>query len=179
MARLTTRKVAERAGVPLGTLHYWFGSKEDLVEAVARRHIERMGHATSPAAGLPGDPTTEAGPGEAARVLFRAALEVESEQEVGARLAPRELISWALRSGRADLAAELGRTQRDAARVACADWYDRFGADLGLGLAALADLVAVFYDGLAQAWIADPDGIDPEAVTDVLCQLLEARARER
>jgi AcrR family transcriptional regulator len=39
---LTTRKVAEEAGAPLASIHYAFGTKEDLVEAAIRTVIDDM-----------------------------------------------------------------------------------------------------------------------------------------
>ena len=41
-ARTTTTRVAERAGVSVGSLYQYFPSRESLVAAVARRHSERL-----------------------------------------------------------------------------------------------------------------------------------------
>ncbi len=41
-AALTTRKVAEHAGVPLSQIHYHFGSKEDLILNLLRQENERL-----------------------------------------------------------------------------------------------------------------------------------------
>ena len=41
-ARLSTRSVAEEAGVPLSQIHYHFGSKRELVLAVLRTENERL-----------------------------------------------------------------------------------------------------------------------------------------
>ena len=41
-ARLSTRSVAEEAGVPLSQIHYHFGSKQELVLAVLRTENERL-----------------------------------------------------------------------------------------------------------------------------------------
>jgi AcrR family transcriptional regulator len=41
-ARTTTNRVAERAGVSIGSLYQYFPSREALVAAVARRHSERL-----------------------------------------------------------------------------------------------------------------------------------------
>lgn len=42
LAALTTRRVAQEAGVNVGLLHYYFGSKEKLVEETLRRFGEEM-----------------------------------------------------------------------------------------------------------------------------------------
>jgi hypothetical protein len=43
--------------------------------------------------------------------------------------------------------------------------------------ATLAELVAVTFDGMVLAWLADPEGSNPEAVFGMLAHLLElARA---
>jgi AcrR family transcriptional regulator len=41
-AALTTRNVAEHAGVPLSQIHYHFGSKEDLILSLLRQENERL-----------------------------------------------------------------------------------------------------------------------------------------
>ncbi len=41
-ARLSTRKVADEASVPLSQIHYHFGSKQDLVLALLRNENERL-----------------------------------------------------------------------------------------------------------------------------------------
>ena len=38
--RLTTRKVADRAGVSVGTLYQYFPNKSALLQAVLRNHLE-------------------------------------------------------------------------------------------------------------------------------------------
>jgi DNA-binding transcriptional regulator YbjK len=40
IAAVTHRSVAEEAGVPLGSLTYWFGSKNDLLREALRRFVE-------------------------------------------------------------------------------------------------------------------------------------------
>lgn len=40
IAKTTTRRIAEAAGLPLGSLHYWFASKEELLDAVAAHLLD-------------------------------------------------------------------------------------------------------------------------------------------
>lgn len=42
LERLTTNRVAERAGVSVGSLYQYFGNRDELVMAVAERHGQRM-----------------------------------------------------------------------------------------------------------------------------------------
>ena len=45
LARLTTTRVAERAGVSVGTLYQYFPNKEALLFAILQRHFEEMAEA--------------------------------------------------------------------------------------------------------------------------------------
>ncbi|ASW01611.1 TetR/AcrR family transcriptional regulator [Paraburkholderia aromaticivorans] len=51
LQRLTTIRVAERAGVSVGTLYQYFPQKQALLFAVLQRHLERVVSATEAAAG--------------------------------------------------------------------------------------------------------------------------------
>lgn len=59
-ARTTTNRVADRAGVSIGSLYQYFPSREALVAAVARRHSERLKAALA-AVLADSPPTLEAG----------------------------------------------------------------------------------------------------------------------
>ncbi|WP_372661954.1 TetR/AcrR family transcriptional regulator [Hydrogenophaga sp.] len=48
--RLTTTRVAERAGVSVGTLYQYFPNKQALLYAVLQRHLSRVGDAVEEAA---------------------------------------------------------------------------------------------------------------------------------
>lgn len=47
IASTTTRKIADRAGVPLGSLHYWFASKTELMNAVTTHVMGQLRNATA------------------------------------------------------------------------------------------------------------------------------------
>lgn len=74
-ARLTTTRVAERAGVSVGTLYQYFPDKLSLVTALkaryAERIVDRVAGAARAAAGLPLEP--------AMRAVISAALSVKCE----------------------------------------------------------------------------------------------------
>src|SRR6187551_361893 len=48
--RLTTTRVAERAGVSVGTLYQYYPNKQALLHAVLQRHLTRVGDAVDAAA---------------------------------------------------------------------------------------------------------------------------------
>lgn len=174
VAGTTTRKIATEAGVPLGTVHYWFASKDELLEALALEHVARIGRAAAEAAA---DVTDEDPTASASRTL-RAALERESDYSTSEQLALYELTTWALRTpGRADLALRLYGAIRDATASACAPWLARHGGALDADDAHVVTLVAAVYDGLALAMLADPEGTDAAGALVLLARLLGGAAR--
>lgn len=60
LQRLTTIRVAERAGVSVGTLYQYFPQKQALLFAVLQRHLERVVSATEAAAGTAHNATLSA-----------------------------------------------------------------------------------------------------------------------
>jgi TetR/AcrR family transcriptional regulator, regulator of biofilm formation and stress response len=99
MAGATLRAVAAEAGVPLGTVHYIFASKEQLLRAVLEDVIDEIADAARASAG---DAT------DFPSAMRRTALEVWSrlvEGHAEHQLMQYELTLWALRTpGMADLA---------------------------------------------------------------------------
>lgn len=165
VAAATTRKIAEEAGVPLGTVHYWFADKNALLESVVRQIVDRLARASSPSE-LP-DGVTTAGD---ARLALRAAWAEVERDDPGTQLGYYEVTALALRTpGMRDLA----RTQYRSYRELAARALEPALAGVPPERAALvAELVAVAFDGLALAWLADPDGTHPEQVLDLLAEAL-------
>ena len=88
---------------------------------------------------------------------------------------PYELLTWALRTpGHEELASRQVAAFRDAARATSAGWHAEHGRAAGIDRDALAQLLAALYDGLVLAWLADPDGTDPDAVFGLLSRMLTA-----
>lgn len=181
VAAATTRRIAEEAGVPLGTVHYWFATKDDLLAEVVADHTARL-------AGTVLDP---AGPAGAAGRLH-ALLAADRAAGREGRLAQYELAVWSLRHpGRADLAREQVRGHRALARTAVQAWaappgdggapQDAAGQDATGQDAAgesvdhdvLAQLVTALLDGLALAELSDPAGSRSGEVLDLLARWLE------
>ncbi|MFB9378767.1 TetR/AcrR family transcriptional regulator [Kineococcus gynurae] len=178
VAATTTRGIAAEAGVPLGTVHYWFAGKDALLHEVALAHTRRVADAAA------GEGFGGSAAGEAAARL-RAAFAVVRTAGRGERLASLELLSWALRTpGKEDLAAEQVRVAREVAETAIEPWRRRHGGDVanredgsGADPDLLAVLVAALVDGLATAELADPAGTRAEEVLDLLADLLSGITR--
>lgn len=165
----TTRLIAAEADVPLGMLHYWFEGKDALLRAVLEDVVHQLQAAAT-------ETHAAAGTGERGDMLaaFRAAWRVVAEDDPGRQISLYELTTTALRDE--DLAA-LARTQyelyRKTASNTVAPWLDRIPADLPGGHQALARLVAVVFDGVTLAWLADPEGSRPDEVFRLLSYVLE------
>jgi AcrR family transcriptional regulator len=176
VAAATTRRIAAEAGVPLGTVHYWFASKDDLLTAVVEAvlgDLESAVAATQTQAARSDDP----GAPEDLLGACRAAWRVVETDEPGRQLSLYEMTTVALRTpGMEELAAKQYDSYRASAAHAVRPWYDRFGAELPGGLEALARLVAYLFDGAALAWLADPDRAEQDSVFVLLCHLLELSA---
>jgi AcrR family transcriptional regulator len=92
MAGATLRAVAAEAGVPLGTVHYIFSTKEQLLRAVLEDVVEEISDAARASAGTATDLDS---------AMRRTALEVWSqlvEAHAEQQLMQYELTMWALRT---------------------------------------------------------------------------------
>jgi AcrR family transcriptional regulator len=175
VAAATTRRIAAEAGVPLGTVHYWFASKDDLLAAVVEAvlgDLESAVAATQIQATRPDD-------SDAPDLLesCRAAWRVVEADEPGRQLSLYELTTVALRTpDMEEVAAKQYGSYRTAAAHAVQRWHDRFGAELPGGLEALARLMAYLFDGATLAWLADPVEAEQDSVFVLLCHLLDLAA---
>jgi AcrR family transcriptional regulator len=117
LQRLTTIRVAERAGTSIGTLYQYYPNKQSLLYAVLQRHLRRIGEAVEKAA-ISSYRTSLATMVSAVIGAFvRAKIERLAEARalyiVGDALDSRELVQEAERRARAALAAMLA-TATDA-----------------------------------------------------------------
>lgn len=164
VAAATTRKIAEEAGVPLGTVHYWFTDKSELLEDVIRAVLGRL-EAAVESSRRDGDDEAQG-----AREALHAAWGVVADDDPGAQLGLYELTTYAVRNPALQ---ELPRAQYRAYREMAARALAPFLADVDPERAATAaELVAVTFDGLGLAWLADPEGTHPRQVLDLLADLL-------
>ncbi|MEU5095129.1 TetR/AcrR family transcriptional regulator [Streptomyces sp. NPDC020996] len=173
VAAATTRKIAEEAGVPQGTVHYWFTDKNELLQDVVLAIVERLRKSVAAGDRLDGVVTPDD-----LRAGLRAAWAEVSGDDPGTQLGYYELTALALRNpSMRELARRQYRSYRDLAAHTLAPLL----VDVEPGrAAALAQLVAVTFDGLALAWLADPEGTRPEQVLDLLADaVLQAKEAGR
>jgi TetR/AcrR family transcriptional regulator, regulator of biofilm formation and stress response len=113
IAAVTHRRVAEQAGVPLGSVTYWFAAKDDLLRAALRRFVDEEAarlHEIAEELGAGADPADAA-------ARFAAAL--EDPEEPGEQLAQFELYLEAARNpALRDIAAEAFRAYEEVAVAA-------------------------------------------------------------
>ena len=152
----TVRRIAQEAGVSLGTVHYCFGSKQALLQAVVESiEAPAVDIATDPDGGLP----------ELIDSAFRsywaqAGANRERQQLI------YELVNHLSRQGvdgRALATQILERNYRLVEQVVEAN-ADRL-APLGIEPRMVARMIIAITDGVAVAWIADGDG---DAAQEVL-----------
>jgi AcrR family transcriptional regulator len=163
IAAATTRRIAEEAGVPSGLVHYWFSGKDELLEAVISDTLVSIEDAVRESRAEPHD--DELAPLH--QQLLGAFRTVETDDR-GRQLAMYEMTTWALR--RPGLA-EVARHQYASYRRVAAEGLEAVGIDPASD-PALSALVAAVFDGLTLAWLADPEGTDPEAVLRLLARLV-------
>ena len=173
VAAATTRRIAEEAGLPQGLVHYWFTSKDELIQEVITSLLHQFeAAATAPAGADVQDP--------AAYVLsaFRAAFAVVQADDPGRQVATYELTTWALRTPQArDIARQQYAAYRETAAAITAPWLAAHGQDFPASAGALAQFVAVLFDGAVLAWLADPEGTRPDEIFTLAAGLL-ARAAQ-
>ncbi|MEV8339398.1 TetR/AcrR family transcriptional regulator [Leucobacter sp. NPDC077196] len=130
LAGVTTRRVAEQAELPLGSLHYWFASKEALLDAVAE-HVQQ---ATAVGLVLP-----EALPNLDEQIgwLFERTIEMP----LADHLAMFEILAHSMRRGNARLADDNHEQVMAQAVQLLEPWRDGADAQLPGGFAALVTLV--------------------------------------
>ncbi|VXB72642.1 conserved hypothetical protein [Aeromicrobium sp. 9AM] len=172
VAAASTRRVASEAGVPPGLVHYWFSGKDELLtEVVASllREVEQSAVATDPQA-------TGESPEETIRAQFRRAFDnVVRSDDRGRQIAIYELTTWALRSeAHAELAQRQYSAYRETATRLIGPVTDQLSTPVADAPDALAQLVSALFDGVTLAWLADPDGTDPDAIFDLFSRLLAA-----
>ncbi len=168
---LTTRAVAERAGVPLGAVHYAFGSKDELVAAVFANDIDSAMQLVHRAGQHPG--TAQEALGQALRecaVSLRADPGIELVLQeltlMGARDA--QLGTVARRSIHGYRQAVEGMLQ-ELARARHLVWDGE--------VATLAELVFAQLVGLSQNWLASRDDELLDRCLEELAALVATRLR--
>nr|WP_255480172.1 TetR family transcriptional regulator C-terminal domain-containing protein [Quadrisphaera sp. RL12-1S] len=163
---LTTRRVAAEAGLPLGTVHYWFTDKRQLVATTTDALLQEVRERSAGATDL--------------RDAHRRLAAVPA----GRQLALVELTTAALRDpALADLARQQYAAYRATALQQLAELVPRADADLPGGSEALATLVVAVLDGLTLSTLAEDDDegrgrARADAAVELLLDLLQ-RHRDR
>lgn len=166
----TTRRIAEEAGLPLGLVHYWFASKDELLEEVVMTFLSQFESAASQA----GDQGGEMGDRYVTERL-NAAFDTVRHEDPGRQIAMYELTTWALRTPEArDIARRQYAAYRQTAARLSTAWMERHGEQVPVSADVLAQFISALFDGVVLAWLADPEGTDPAAVFALVGNLLTA-----
>lgn len=160
----TVRRIAKEAGVPLGTVHYCFGSKAALISAVADS-IEQPTIDVGSLERLPVE--------EALVTAFRTYWEqIGSDRR--RQLLIYELLAHLSRGG--PESREIARNLMERVYGVVLEALRRYAADLGRTLPVdpqlLARLIIAVTDGVSIAWIVTSDDRQAQAVMEVFARLL-------
>jgi AcrR family transcriptional regulator len=173
VAAATTRRIAGEAGLPQGLVHYWFASKDELLQEVILSLLGQFEDAAiAPAGADARDP--------AGYVLsaFRAAFAVVEADDPGRQVATYELTTWALRTPHLrEVARQQYAAYRETAAAIAAPWLAAHGRDFPGSADAMAQFVAVLFDGAVLAWLADPEGTRPDEIFALAAELLARGTR--
>lgn len=173
VARATTRSIVAEAEMPLGTFHYCFRSKEELVEQVIHRINQRSYEAVLPALAEGADLATKIRNG-----LFAYWSHVEDDPLE--HQLTYELTQYALRrSGQDRTARALYQQYLDTcgifltvvAEAACVDWT--------VPIPVIRRYLLAVIEGVTLQWLVDGDGEQARAVLDQLARHLAAMTGPR
>ncbi|MCK9688709.1 TetR/AcrR family transcriptional regulator [Scleromatobacter humisilvae] len=164
LAGLTTNRVAEVAGVSIGTVYQYFNDKSELLDALAEREVQALSDAVL--AALTGPAPTEAG--GRVRAVVRAVL-----QAYGGRTGVHRLLVEHLLATR-------GATPLPGMREAVVQMMSQdgiVGFDQRVRALAPADAFVLTHSvgGVVRALLAAPDrfdGAQREAIEDALVRLV-------
>jgi AcrR family transcriptional regulator len=164
----TTRRIADEANVPLGTVHYWFAGKDELLEEVVTTMIGKLSDAVD-------EVGEQHRPSDTALLdAFRAAWRVVEQDEPGAQLALFELTALSVRTpAMRDLARKQYALYWETAARTAGPWIDETSKTLPGGRDALAQLITAVFDGMSIAWLANPESAQPDDVFQVLAALID------
>ncbi len=155
----TVRRIAQEAGVPLGTVHYCFGSKRALLEAV-------VAQVAQPDIRIDLEPGRDYTVTEVIRLAFHSYWSAAGGNRDRQRLV-YELVNHLVREDDPgpQLARLIFRRAYDAVDKVLAEHPDLFGRP-EVPVELLSRMVTAVTDGVALAWIADQDDEKALAVLD-------------
>ena len=164
LAGLTTNRVAEVAGVSIGTVYQYFNDKSELIDALAEREVKALSDAVL--AALTGPAPTEAG--GRVRAIVRAVLEAYGGRTGVHRLLVEHLLT------------SQGATPLPGMREAVVQMMSQggiVGFDQRVRALAPADAFVLTHSvgGVVRALLAAPDRFDAaqrQAIEDALVRLV-------
>ncbi|GMA40625.1 hypothetical protein GCM10025883_26700 [Mobilicoccus caccae] len=175
LAAASVRRIAERANVSLGVVHYCFSSKEALINAVAESFL-------NPILG-PVAEALESVADEPLRVKVRTGIQAFWDTTIadpGRQLLSYELASWSVR-GDGVAARTLYKTYLDFIESFIVDGLGVRGTD-GNSTRTIARMVLTLTDGAMLAWMVDRDSDMTNAVVenylDMLLAYVEAAIKD-
>ncbi|WP_040160101.1 TetR/AcrR family transcriptional regulator [Mobilicoccus massiliensis] len=165
LAAASVRRIAERANVSLGVVHYCFSSKEALINAVAESFL-------NPIIG-PVAEALEAAEGKPLRDKARTAIQTFWDTTIsdpGRQLLSYELASWSVR-GDGEAARLLYTTYLDVIEAFIVEGLGIQGTD-EVSTRTIARMVLTLTDGAMLAWLVDRDDEATDAVVQTYLTLL-------
>ncbi|MCX5554812.1 TetR/AcrR family transcriptional regulator [Streptomyces sp. NBC_00038] len=173
VAAATTRRITQEAGLPHGTFHYWFSGKEELFEELIAEVIRELKEGVATVVS-----SVEGDSDASLRDHLRAAFDVvrrDEQVEPGRQLAMYELTALALRTpALRDMALRQYQAYRASATTVIDPWLAARDIDVPGGAEALGRLISVLFDGMVLAWLADPEGSDPDEVFTLIDTLVSS-----
>jgi AcrR family transcriptional regulator len=171
VAATTTRRITQEAGLPHGVFHYWFSGKEELFEELIAEVIRELAEGVATAAA-----STEGGSDASLRDHLQAAFDVvrrDEEVEPGRQLAMYELTALALRTpALRDMARRQYQAYRETTATVISPWLAARDIEVPGGAEVLGRLISVLFDGMVLAWLADPEGSNPDEVFTLIDTLI-------
>lgn len=165
LAAASVRRIAERANVSLGVVHYCFSSKEALINAVAESFLNPI---LGPvAAALEGAANEDLA--ARAEVAIRTFWDT-TVQDPGRQLLSYELAAWSVR-GDGEAAQLLYKTYLDVIETFVVEGLGLRGTE-EFSTRTLARMVLALCDGAMLAWLVDRDTEATNLVVDNYLRLL-------
>lgn len=165
LAAASVRRIAEKANVSLGVVHYCFSSKEALIDAVAEAFITPILGPIGEALAGAGEESIE----DKSRLAFRTFWKL-TRRSPGRQLLSYELAAWSIR-GDGVAARLLYKTYLDAIEVFLTDGIGIVGSD-ALPTRTLARMVLSVADGVMLSWLVDRDDEATEGALQAFVSVL-------
>ncbi|MCW2671556.1 MAG: TetR family transcriptional regulator [Frankiales bacterium] len=150
--RMTTRRVAQQAGVAVSVLHYCFGTRDALLREVITNLVEDTSQSMASVFEGGGDLRSCL---NRAIELFCASVEANPDRH----LLTYEMTTWAVRNPEF---ADLGAWQYDCYYRATEAFFDHLadvtGVTWSIPVSTLARLMVGLNEGVTLAWLIDRDG---------------------